>query len=128
MLQDEITALNIDFGKAVSNRDLDAVLEFYASDARMLAPNAPMAEGRPAIRATLQGFLDAGLTSLDLHSLDVVASGDLVIDVGRYVLGVQPPGSEPLQDRGKYAVVLRRDADGSLKIIVDAFNSDEPVS
>lgn len=123
---DEVNAINTEFEKAASNHDLDMVLGFYAPDARVLAPNSPMAQGHTEIRAAFQAFLDAGLTTMELSSIDVLASGDLVVDVGSYRFGMQPPGSEPIEDVGKYVVALRRQGDGSLKIVVDTFNSDLP--
>jgi len=125
MVQDDVAALNADFGKAVANQDVDELVGFYDSKARMLAPNAPMAQGPDAIRQVFQAYLDAGVRSLDLQSIDVQEEGSLIVDVGRYVLGIQPPGADPVQDQGKYVVVLRRQPDQSLKIVVDAFNSDE---
>jgi uncharacterized protein (TIGR02246 family) len=128
MIRDEVAAFNAAFCKAVSNQDVAEVVSFYADDARVLAPNAPMAEGRKAILEVFQAFIDEGVKSLDLQSLDVLEDGALVVDVGRYVLGVQPPGADPIQDHGKYVVVLRRQRDGGLKMVADAFNSDLPAA
>ena len=125
MVQDDVAALNADFGKAVANQDVDELVGFYDPKARMLPPNAPLAQGPDAIRQVFQAYLDAGVRSLDLQSIDVQEEGSLVVDVGRYVLGIQPPGADPIQDIGKYIVVMRRQSDGSLKIVADAFNSDE---
>jgi ketosteroid isomerase-like protein len=124
--RDEVLALNARFSKAVGNQDLDDLLALYDSKARLLPPNAPMAEGTTAIRQVFQGFIDMGANSLDLQIVDVHESGDLVIDVGRYVLGIQLPGGQSMEDRGKYVDVFRRQPDGSLKFIADIFNSDLP--
>ncbi len=126
MVRDEVADLNADFCKAVANRDLDHVVGFYTADARLLPPNTPMAQGPDAIRAVFQGFLDAGADSLELESIEVYEDGALVVDVGRYVLSIQPPGADPIQDHGKYIVVFQRQGDGQLKMVADTFNSDEP--
>jgi uncharacterized protein (TIGR02246 family) len=126
MIRDEVAEFNAAFGKAMANQDVAAMADFYTEDARMLAPNVPMAEGRDAIRQVLQAFVDAGAKSLDLQSIDVLEDGALVVDIGRYVLGVQPPGADPIEEDGKYVVALRRQGDGSLKMVADAFNSDAP--
>ena len=39
-------------------------------------------------------------------------------------MGIEPPGADPIQHVGKYVAVYRRQSDGSLKLIVDTFNSD----
>jgi ketosteroid isomerase-like protein len=124
--RDEVEAVNARFLKAFTNQDLDDLLSLYDSKARLLPPNAPMAEGRAAIRQVFQGFVDMGANSLDLQIVEVHESGDLVIDVGRYVLGIVLPSGESLEDRGKYVDVFQRQPDGSLKFIVDTFNSDLP--
>ena len=124
MVRDEVAAMNAGYSKAVANQDMDEVMALYAEDARLLAPNAPIAEGRAAIQAVLQSYLDAGVNSLELQSIDVLNDGALVVDIGRYVLGMQPPGADPVRDEGKYVVVFRREGDGTLKIVADAFNSD----
>jgi len=128
MIRDEVAAFNAAFSKAVSNQDVAEVVSLYADDARVLAPNAPMAEGRKAILEVFGAMIEEGVTSLDLESVDVLEDGALAVDVGRYVLGIQPPGADPIQDHGKYVVVLRRQSDGSLKIVADAFNSDLPAA
>jgi ketosteroid isomerase-like protein len=124
--RDEVGTLNARFSKAVANQDLDDLLALYDSKARLLPPNAPMAEGTAAIRQVFQGFIDMGANALDLQIVEVHESGDLVIDVGRYVLGIQLPGGESMEDRGKYIDVFRRQPDGGLKFIADIFNSDLP--
>jgi uncharacterized protein (TIGR02246 family) len=126
MIRDEVAEFNAAFGKAMANQDVAAMASAYAEDARMLPPNAPMAEGRNAIRQVLQAFVDTGAKSLDLQSIDVLEDGALVVDIGRYGLGIQPPGADPIQDEGKYLVAFRRQSDGSLKMVADAFNSDAP--
>jgi ketosteroid isomerase-like protein len=125
-VRDEVGALTARFSKAVANRDLDDLLALFDSEARLLPPNAPMAEGTAAIRQVYRGVMDTGAPSLDLKIVDVHESGDLVIAVGRYVHTIRPPGGESTEDRGKYVDVFRRQPDGSLKFIADIFNSDLP--
>jgi ketosteroid isomerase-like protein len=58
----------------------------------------------------------------------MLEGGDLEIEVGRYTLGMQPPGADPMVDNGKYVAVWRRDTDGKLKMVVDTFNTDAPLA
>ena len=126
--RNDVLTLNDRFSKAVANQSVDDVLELYEDNARLLAPNAPMAQGHEAMRQVFQGFIEMGTNSLQLEIVELHESGELVIDVGRYTLGIQPPGAEPIEDRGKYVDVMRRQADGSLKLIADIFNSDAPLA
>jgi ketosteroid isomerase-like protein len=115
-----------EFCKAVSNKDAAGLSTFYESGARFLAPGAPLAEGRAAIQATMQGLLDAGMQALSLDTVDVIDDSNISVEVGRYTLTIQPPGQESAIDNGKYVVVWREQADGTLLIAADCFNSDAP--
>jgi len=50
--------------------------------------------------------------------------GDGVAEVGEYTMALEPPGSEPFEDTGKYLVVCRRDGDGRLRFWLDMVHSD----
>jgi uncharacterized protein (TIGR02246 family) len=126
MVRDEIMTLAQQFGKAVANQDVDELVGFYTEDARMLPPNAPMIQGRDGLRAIFREYFDAGMKSLELETVDVLEDGQLAVEVGRYVMGIQPLAGDPVEDRGKYIAVYRRQPDGALKIAADTFNSDHP--
>lgn len=126
--RDEIEAIDQAYSKAAANRDTDGIVRLYAPDAMFLSPNAPLAEGRKAIEAVIQGYFDAGAQSLELETIVLDDQGDLVVEVGRYTLGLQPPGGDPVTDVGKYLQVFKRQADGSFAITYDCFNSDLPAS
>ena len=85
-----------------------------------------MMQGKEALRGLFTGYIDAGMKTLDLETVDVVEAGDVVVEVGRYVMGIEPPGAGLIEDRGKYLGVFRRQPSGDLKLIIDTFNSDAP--
>jgi ketosteroid isomerase-like protein len=105
--------------EAFNAGDIEAVAALYTEDARMLAPNAPMGTGREAVRADLQGLLDAGLTGT-LETLETMVAGDLGYRVGTYVLNASD-GS--VTDEGKFIEIWRL-VDGEWKISRDIYNSD----
>jgi uncharacterized protein (TIGR02246 family) len=123
-----IETLNQEFGKAFSNQDARAVVGFYAQDAKLLAPGAPLIDGQAGIEAFLQQMFASGARGLELNTLDVLEADDLAVEVGRYTMTIQPPGGDVMRDVGKYVAVWRRQADGGLKLVVDTFNSDSPAS
>jgi len=124
-LRDEVESLNSEFSKAVSNQDLDAVMELYTPDAMLLPPDHPMVQGNDGIRAFFQTMLDMGVRGVDLESVAVEGAGDLATDIGRYRLTISPPGADSFIDEGKYIVVLKRQPDGTLRIAYDTFNRDQ---
>ncbi|MGZ4270705.1 MAG: YybH family protein [Solirubrobacteraceae bacterium] len=122
----EVNVVAQAFHDAVANRDAAALAGLYHEDGRFLPPNMEPAEGHDAIQAAMQALLDMGATSLDVEPLDVREAGDETIEYGRYVLGIQPPGGEPMTDVGKYLVVHETRGDGTTKILFDCFNSNTP--
>jgi uncharacterized protein (TIGR02246 family) len=124
-LRDEVEAVNSMFSKAASNHDLDSVMEFYAPDAWLLPPGAPLIQGKDGIRAFFQTMLDAGVRTLQLKSLTVEGTNDFAVDIGRYKITIVSPGADPVTDQGKYIVVLKRQSDGKLRLTYDTFNSDK---
>jgi uncharacterized protein (TIGR02246 family) len=122
----EVNAVAQAFHDGVANQDAAALASLYHDDARFLAPNMEPAEDRQAIQAAMQQLLDLGARSLDIEPIDVREAGDLTVEYGRYTLGVEPEGGEPVTDVGKYIVVHETRADGSTKILLDCFNSNSP--
>jgi ketosteroid isomerase-like protein len=125
-IREEVLELNETFSKMAANHDLDGAMALYTPDAKVLPPGAPMCEGTSAIRDFLQMFLKMGFQSIEFESLVVDGTEDFVVDVGRYRLRMQPPGTEPMLDVGKYIAVFKRQMDGSLRMAYDTFNSDHP--
>jgi uncharacterized protein (TIGR02246 family) len=120
----EVDAVARVFHDGVANRDAAMVADLYHDDARFLAPGFEPAEGKDAIRATLQALLDMGATSLDVEPLDVREGGDITVEYGRYTLGISAEGGT-MVDVGKY-IVVHETRGGETKIILDCFNSNAP--
>jgi ketosteroid isomerase-like protein len=98
---------------------------FYADDAIFLPPGAPIAVGRAAIQAAQQRMLESGVQALELEAMKVIETGEFAVEVGRVIVTIQPPGaSASMTEMGKSVVVWRREGNGTLKILVDTFNSD----
>jgi ketosteroid isomerase-like protein len=114
-IRDELDAINAGFGDAFAMQDAERLAAFYADDARLLFDGHPILRGRAAVDAALLGMVQGGPASLRFVSDEVIEEGSLVVDIGR-IIG--PSGES------KYVVVYRRQADGSLRIIIDAASSD----
>ena len=101
----------------------------FTEDAIRMPPNAPLHEGREAIRQWAEATWGP-LTTTDFSMTvgDVDGYGDLAYAWGAYSATVEVPGMpEPLQDIGKYLVVLRKQQDGQWLVSVAMFNSDVPM-
>ena len=113
------------FHDGVANQDAGALASLYHDDARFLPPNMAPAEDREAIRVAFQQLLDMGGRSLDVEPLDVREAGNLTIEYGRYILGIEPEGGSAMTDVGKYVLVHETRGDET-KILLDCFNSNSP--
>jgi ketosteroid isomerase-like protein len=117
------------FVRHAKNKDAAALVSaFYAVDAKLLPPNAPMLSGTESIRQFWQGVLDAGGADVTLDTTLVDMAGELAYGVGQYSFTMPSATGERTHERGKYLVVYRRQADGPWKVVADMFSSDQPAS
>jgi len=116
-IRDELDAISAGFGEAFATGDAERLAAFYADDARLLFNGQPVIRGRVAIDAALRDMVAGGPASLRFVTDEVIADGSLIVDVGRII---SPAG------QSKYVVVYQRQADGTLRIVVDAVSSDGP--
>ena len=73
---------NAAFEAAFNSGDSDAVAELYTEDAMILPPDAAQAQGRDAIGGFWGGAIEAGVTDLDLTTIDVETHDDIAVEVG----------------------------------------------
>ena len=123
-----IREAEMEWWKVAVAKDLERTLGFYANDASMFPPNAPIATGKEAIRAVWSQFFAIPGFAISGQPTKVEASrgGDLGYAIGTFELTAPDPTGKPVTDRGKYVVVWKKQADGSWKAIADIFNSNLP--
>jgi ketosteroid isomerase-like protein len=111
-----------------AKNDVAGTVAFYADDAVLLAPNAPIAKDPSSIRQAWAGMLGPGTAlSWKASKVEVAKSGELGYIYGTYEdTGKDPKGGVPIHDTGKFVEVWRKQPDGNWKCIVDTYNSDLP--
>lgn len=107
--------------------DIEGHLATHASDAVVMPPGMPAARGLEAVHGVLtelhgmfdiDGTFTVGATTVD---------GDLAYQEMSYELTLTPKaGGETATDVGKGVHVLRRQPDGSWKIVFDMWNGSTP--
>ena len=122
----EIAKVSDAYVKASLAADAKAVAALYTEDAVEMPPNQPMVKGRAAIEQyyTKQFGGSAKLQSFTLTKIESNASGDIGYEVGTYRQTITD-GQHPMNDAGKYTVVLKRTA-GTWKVAYAIYNSDTP--
>jgi hypothetical protein len=103
-------------------RNFDALDEIYTSGARILPPGSPMISGRTAIKEFWSGAIESlSATAALLESVEVIPSGDGIVEIGRATITMEPEGQPSAQAELKYVVYWRQE-DGKWKWDVDIWN------
>ena len=112
---------------ALNSGNVDSIMAVYADDVDMMAPDFPAAVGAPAVRDMVVGMMkDVALTGAYTTS-SVEVAGDIAVDRYAGSLTLTPRAGGPaVTEQIKGLHVLRRQADGSWKIIRDVWNVDAP--
>ena len=125
----KIKELDAQWSKTAVANDVDGTVSYYADDAYLLAPNAPIASGKPAIRAVWASMLSPEVTvSWQVSKVEVARSGDLAYLMGTYQVVPKDPKSKIPADKGKLVEVWKKQADGNWKTVADIFNTDLPAA
>jgi uncharacterized protein (TIGR02246 family) len=125
-VRQSIEGANVKFGEAVRMGDAAALAGLYTDDARLLPPNSEMIAGKDGIEAFWGGGLQMGIKDAVLTTVDVLGMGDMVCEIGKYNLTIQPEGQDAFEDSGKYLVIWKKAADGTWKLHVDIWNTSLP--
>ena len=104
--------------------DPAAVAGLYTADGMSQTNMQPTGQGTDGITAAYKGLFDAyTITEMTITPVKTETSGDLAYDVGTFrFTGVPKAGGDTLKADGRYVVVLRKQADGSYKAILDMDN------
>lgn len=114
------------FAAAYNRGDAKAVAAMYTEDAIALPPDAEMVRGRAAIERLWADAMASGIKTIAFTVIDVQSSGDLAVETGRAVLGIQPAGQPATTQAGKYVVVWKRSANGEWRLLRDIWNGVGP--
>ena len=126
-IRQSIEGGNRQFGEAVRRGDGAAIAALYTEDAKLLPPNGEMIQGREGIKAFWTGGLQMGIKDAILTTVEVLGTGDMVCEIGRYDLTIKPEGQGMIKDIGKYLVIWQRSVEGTWKLHVDIWNTSLPV-
>jgi uncharacterized protein (TIGR02246 family) len=124
-----ITRVADAYVKATLAGDAKAVAALYTEDAVEMPPNQPLIKGRAAIQQHYEKLFAGGMKigRFTLDHLETRAMGDAGYDVGTYQQNLTPPSvSAPLDDSGKYIVVLKR-IGRDWKVAYAIYSSDRPM-
>ena len=118
------------WNEAFHAKNLDAIVEPYASDAVFVLPGLPAQVGTSAIRNTYVEALKDPNFDLTLTSdtMEVARSGELAFSQGQFTMkGTDPKTKQPTTTMtGPYLTVFKKQTDGSWKAIQDWVAASPP--
>ena len=110
--------------KAAYAKDVAALASLYTEDATLLPPASVPIKGRKNIQQYWQGFFDAGASDAKLRVVEVASFGDMAYEIGAFEANLPVPQGGTARTQGKYVVIWKRQADGSVKLHVDMFSAN----
>jgi uncharacterized protein (TIGR02246 family) len=118
-----------DYQAAANAQDAAAIAKLFAPDGVEMPPNAPLQKGRAAIEGYHKNFASQMMVhNLVIKPTETHVMGDVAYDVGTYSQNLMPmKGGKTTDDKGKYIVLLKKDASGAWLVTHAIYNSDMPL-
>jgi len=118
------------YSQTAAAKDVDRFASMYTADATMYPPNDSAVAGIEAIRAFGAAFtaLPGFAATFRPLEVDVASGGDMGYTLNHYAITVTGPDSQPVTEQGRDFHVWRKQPDGSWKVVIDIWNSDQPAA
>jgi uncharacterized protein (TIGR02246 family) len=122
-----IRAASAAWSQASAAKDVDKTVAFYGDGAVVMSPKAPAVHGSENIRkGWAEGFATPGPgLSWRTTAVEVARSGDLAYENGTYDFVTTGKNGKTSDEKGKYLVIWKKQADGAWKVAVDMDNTDQ---
>jgi len=118
------------FTAAFRAGDGAAIAALYTSDGLSQPNMQPTGTGTDGITAGFKGLFDQyTIADATITGVKTEVSGNLGYDIGTFrFTGVPKAKGDTLKSEGRYVVVLRKQADGTWKLVADMDNTSAPVA
>jgi ketosteroid isomerase-like protein len=129
-IEQALRDLDTQWSKDAGAKDLDKTVSYYAEGATVMPPNASAAMTKEAIRSAWKEMLTTpgAAISWKATKVEVTKAGDFAYVSGTYEEAMTDASGKPVNDRGKYVEIFKKQADGTWKVVADIWNSDLPAS
>jgi ketosteroid isomerase-like protein len=129
-IEQALRDLDAQWSKDAGAKDLEKTVSYYAEGAIVMPPNSASATTKEAIRSAWKEMLTTpgAAISWKATKVEVAKSGDLAYVSGTYEETMTDASGKPVNDRGKYVEIFKKQPDGTWKAVADIWNSDLPVA
>ena len=104
---------------AINNGDLETAIALYEPNARFVQESGEVVTGHPAIREEMKSFL-AIKPKFSINVTGVQsADGNIALTQSRWSVTGTDADGKPVTMSGRSAEVVRRQADGTWKFVID---------
>jgi len=110
------------YGEAIVAGDYDKIRSLMDADVVLMPPEEPAAQGVDSAMQSMEGI--PGMEG-SINPEQVEGSGNLAYVRGSYNITVIVNDTTRIPDNGKYIEVWKKQDDGSWKVVVDIWNSNE---
>jgi uncharacterized protein (TIGR02246 family) len=123
-----IAKIRAAYQTAAGTQDGAAIAKLYAPDGVAMHPNTPAIKGRAAIEAFHKAFGQQWMMhGITITPTETKVVGDTAYDIGIYKQQLMAQkGGGIVDDKGKYVVLLKKDASGNWWVTHSISNSDVP--
>lgn len=104
--------------EGINTGDLDALMTLYEADACFATQPGQLAKSPESVRQSLRSFIDLK-GKLDLKVKRVLQASDLALVTTEWSFSGTGPDNKPVNMSSKSADVLRQQADGTWRFVID---------
>lgn len=123
----QIEKMNKEMVAAILSGDTERSMSFYTDDAISMPNYEKMLEGKDALRKSNEAMAKSGwkVVAFEPVTLKVMSCEKTITEIGTFKISFAVEGMpKPIEDVGKYITIWEKQADGSLKIKVETWNTD----
>ena len=115
----EIEEANRKFMELVAKGDTIGIANLYTTDAKLMFAGAPSVDGKANINSVFAGILKSGVTKVDLKTIEVFGTEELLAEEGKVTIFVKDKAVAE-----EKSLVLWKKEDGKWKLFRDMTNSN----
>jgi ketosteroid isomerase-like protein len=127
-LKQKIEKMNDEMAEAMIAGDYEKNMTFYTDDVVSLPSYDEMMKGKEEIRKSISDMKNSDwkIKDFDFETVSIETNGDIVTEIGKYKMEMRNDKmDQTMKDEGKYLTMWEKQADGSLKIKTEMWNSNK---